>query len=104
MIHLLAIGILFAVGWYWLDSLRTREIALGICRHVCEEKELQFLDQTVALWRLRPRWTADGLRLRRTYRFEFSEEGTGRREGYLTMTGMDLEGVSLGPPQEGMSP
>jgi len=104
MTHLLAIGILFAVGWYWLDSLRTREIALGICRHVCEEQELQFLDQTVALCRLRPSWTADGIRLRRTYRFEFSEEGTGRQDGYLIMAGMDLEEISLGLPQGGMSP
>jgi hypothetical protein len=76
MESLLAIFVLLLIGWYWLDSLRARELALGICRAACEERELQFLGQTVALRRLRVRWTTEGLRLRRTYRFEFSEEGS----------------------------
>lgn len=68
MNSLWAIFILLLIGWYWLDSLRARELALGICRAACEQRALQLLDQTVALRRLRLRWTADGIRLRRTYR------------------------------------
>ncbi len=98
MESLLAIFILLLIGWYWLDSLRARELALGICRAACEERELQFLDQTVALRRLRVRWTTNGLRLRRTYRFEFSEEGSGRQGGYLTLVGLYLEEISFGLP------
>lgn len=99
MDSLLILLILFLIGWYWLDSLRARELALGICRAACEKRELQFLDQTVALRRLRLRWTKEGLRLGRTYRFEFSEEGSGRQDGYLTLVGLYLEEISLGLPE-----
>jgi hypothetical protein len=98
MDSLLAIFIILVTGWYWLDSLRARELALGICRVACAERDIQFLDQTVALRRLRLRWTTDGLRLRRTYRFEFSEEGSGRQGGYLTLVGLALEEISFGLP------
>ncbi len=98
MESLLAIFVLLLIGWYWLDSLRARELALGICRAACEERELQFLDQTVAQRRLRVRWTTNGLRLRRTYRFEFSEEGSGRQDGYLTLVGQYLEEISFRLP------
>ena len=52
----------------------------------------------MALRRLRVRWTTNGLRLRRTYRFEFSEEGSGRQGGYLTLVGLYLEEISFGLP------
>ncbi len=98
MDSLLAILFLLLVGWYWLDSLRARELALGICRAACEARDLQFLDQTVALSRLRLRWTTEGVRLMRVYRFEFSEEGSGRQNGYVTLVGLDLEEISFGLP------
>ena len=86
------------LGWFWLDSLRTREIATGICRAACERRQVQFLDQTVALRRLGLRWPPQGLRFRRVYRFDYSEEGVGRCTGYLVMLGVDLEEISLGLP------
>jgi hypothetical protein len=57
------------------------------------------LDQAVALRRLGLRWQSRGVRLRRVYRFEFSEEGVGRRTGYLVLLGLELEDLSLGLPQ-----
>lgn len=100
MDNLFAFFLLFLIGWFWLDSLRAREIATGICRSACEQRRVQFLDQTVALWRLGLRWGAGGVRLRRIYQFEFSEGGVGRRRGYLVLTGMHLEEISLGLPQD----
>jgi hypothetical protein len=100
MSELSAIFSLFVLGWFWLDSLRAREIALGICRAACERRELQLLDQAVALRRLRPAWGPEGLRLRRVYRFDFSEEGVGRRTGYLVLRGIGLEELSFGLPGE----
>ncbi|NCA89577.1 MAG: DUF3301 domain-containing protein [Gammaproteobacteria bacterium] len=100
MNSLWAIFILLLIGWYWLDSLRARELALGICRAACEQRALQLLDQTVALRRLRLRWTANGIRLRRTYRFEFSDAGAERYSGYLTLVGLDLDGLSFGLPDQ----
>jgi hypothetical protein len=101
MENLVAILLLLLLGWFWLDSLRARELATEICRAVCEQQSLQFLDQTVALRRLRVRRTESGLRLRRIYRFDFSEEGVGRRSGYLILLGLNLETIDLGTAREG---
>jgi hypothetical protein len=99
MNHLLMICLLFLLGWFWLDSLRAREIAVGICQVACQQRDLQFLDQAVVLRRLRLAWHSEGLRLRRVYRFDFSEEGTGRRQGYIVMRGLNLEELSFGLPE-----
>lgn len=99
MPNLIAILALVLVGWFWLDSLRARELATGISRAACQRHDLQFLDQTVALVRIGLRRTANGLRLRRVYRFDFSEEGVGRRNGYLILVGLDLIELSLGLPE-----
>jgi len=100
MSTLSAIIALLAIVWFWLDSLRTREIATGICRAACAQRDVQFLDQTVALRRLGLRWLADGVRLRRVYRFEYSEEGLGRTQGHIVMLGRTLEELSMGFPRE----
>ena len=100
MSNLLAVFFLLLLGWFWLDSMRAREIATEICKTACKQRELQFLDQTVALRRLGLAWRSEGLRLRRVYRFDFSEEGVGRRSGYLVMRGMALEDLSFGLPTQ----
>ncbi|MES9843194.1 MAG: DUF3301 domain-containing protein [Candidatus Sedimenticola sp. PURPLELP] len=86
--------------WFWLDSARAREIATGICAAACAERKLQFLDQTVALRRIGIRWTNQGIRLRRGFEFDYSEEGEGRRIGHITLIGVQLEEFSLGLPSE----
>ena len=100
MSNLLAVFFLLLLGWFWLDTMRAREIATEICKTACRQRELQFLDQTVALRRLGLAWRSEGLRLRRVYRFDFSEEGVGRRSGYLVMRSMTLEDLSFGLPTQ----
>ncbi len=100
MTNLTAIMLLLGLGWFWLDSLRAREIALGICKAACEGRDLQLLDQAVVLRRLGLSWRSEGVRLRRVYRFDFSEEGVGRRNGYLVLRGLNLEDLSFGLPEE----
>ena len=94
--NLFALLIVFLVGWLWLDTLRAREMALGLVRRACDRRGVQLLDQTVALGRLGLRWTARGLRLRRAYRFEYSDEGVGRQTGHLVLVGLQLEDFSMG--------
>ena len=98
MSHLLIVGLLLLLGWFWLDSLRAREIAIGLCQAACRQRDLQWLDQTVALRRLGLTWRSEGVRLRRVYRFDFSEEGMERRQGYIVMRGLNLEELSFGLP------
>ncbi|QVL47909.1 MAG: DUF3301 domain-containing protein [Thiocapsa sp.] len=100
MSNLLAVFFLLLLGWFWLDTMRAREIATEICKTACRQRDLQFLDQTVALRRLGLAWRSEGVRMRRVYRFDFSEEGVGRRNGYLVMRGMTLEDLSFGLPTQ----
>lgn len=91
--------ILMAIAWIWLDGARAREFATTLVRRYCDNRGLQFLDETVSLSRIGLRWTNDGVRVRRMFRFEFSLEGVGRRTGYILMLGMRLESVDDGLPQ-----
>jgi hypothetical protein len=93
---LMPLLILMLLAWAWLDGARAREFATALVRRHCENQGLQFLDETVALARMGLRWTRDGLRLRRMFRFEFSLEGAGRHTGYILMMGMHLEGIDDG--------
>ncbi|MDX8385743.1 MAG: DUF3301 domain-containing protein [Gallionella sp.] len=91
---------LAALGWFWVDSLHALEVARNAGRHVCDNANLQFLDDTVA--RVSMQLTRDKLgrrTLRRTYRFEFSETGNTRLEGRLTLVGNLLESVTMEPYQ-----
>lgn len=97
--QLLALLLVLSVAWFWLNAARAREMAVGLAQRACQERGVQLLDQAVALRRLGLRWEARGLRVRRVYRFEFSEEGVGRRTGYLVLVGLELVDLSLGLPQ-----
>ncbi|HEC16613.1 MAG TPA: DUF3301 domain-containing protein [Sedimenticola sp.] len=93
---LATILLLILAVWLWLDSLRAKEQAVGICARACDEHLVQLLDQTVTLHRLGLRWGPEGIRLRRIYRFDYSEDGTGRHTGHLVLVGSRLEELSMG--------
>jgi hypothetical protein len=90
---LLVLGLLVGL---WLDGARTREQAIRHCNRACRDQGVQFLDQTVALARIGIAWTPQGLRLRRTYRFDFSVEGVERSSGEIRMLGTRMERFGLG--------
>jgi hypothetical protein len=92
---LLALGLII---WFWRESLRVRESATRISRQACKSYGIQFLDQTVALQRLRLRWLR-GLHLQRTYQFDYSLEGEGRRTAYLVMLGRQHLSLHLNLPE-----
>ncbi|MBL3529116.1 MAG: DUF3301 domain-containing protein [gamma proteobacterium endosymbiont of Lamellibrachia anaximandri] len=77
--------------WFWRDSLKVREKATRISRAACNAQGVQFLDQTVARRRIGVRWIRAGLKFRRLYEFDYSQEGSGRQTGYIIMLGNQLE-------------
>ena len=80
----------------WYEILKTRELVIKRCQHVCEEAELQFLDETVASISIKPERDQDGrLVLARTYHFEFSDSGDNRLSGTVTMLGKQLGPMHL---------
>jgi hypothetical protein len=98
MWEFLALALLIAGAYLWVDSLRAREHAVAAGRAACKRYNLQLLDETVAVARLRlARDDAGRLRLRRTYTFEFSDTGDNRRHGAIVMLGARLEDLQLEP-------
>ncbi len=93
----IALLLMALLGWFWLDSLRARELASGISRQACERMGQQFLDDTVALRRLGLQRDRSGrLRILRTYSFEFTSTGATRSAGTIVMRGIELEQLIIG--------
>lgn len=97
MSTLLILLLLVMIAWFWLDSMRAREIACGISKETCERLGVQFLDETVALQRLRTGRDAAGhLRLLRTYQFEFTDTGAQRSKGVISLLGIEVMRLVVG--------
>ncbi|HEY4645332.1 MAG TPA: DUF3301 domain-containing protein [Steroidobacteraceae bacterium] len=93
----LAIAALLA-AWVWHATLRAREYANRIAAETCRKLNVQFLDGTVAFTRMRPARDVTGrLALRRSYVFDYTEDGLTRRQGFVILRGGDLEAVGLAP-------
>ncbi len=89
---------LVLLGWAWHANLRARELANRIATDTCSRAGVQFLDGTVSV--LRVGFARDGrgtLALRRTYVFDYSEDGANRRRGFVVLTGLEIDSVGLGP-------
>lgn len=96
MVELIALAVFIGAAWFWMDSLQARDAALDAARRACEAENVQLLDWTVAVRRLRPARDEDGrLRLQRTYEFEFSDTGNNRIPGSLTLLGRQLLAIHL---------
>jgi hypothetical protein len=75
--------------------MRAREAANRIAIDACERRNLQFLDGTVALAKLRLRMGKGGLHIERTYVFDYAIEGTDRATGFVIMLGYDVQHVGF---------
>ena len=96
--ELLVVCLLAGGAWFWLDSLRTREIGIHAAQQACAEDDLQFLDDTVVGRSLKLARDIEGrLKLRRVYEFEYSETGNDRRSGSVTMLGHEVEILHVRP-------
>lgn len=101
MLELAALGAAAAVAWFLWDSLKAREAANAAIRPACRAAGFLFLDDTVALERMRPGRDEDGrLHVGRVYRFDYSDTGDNRRRGSVALLGARVLRVDLGdgPP------
>lgn len=79
---------LIAVIIFWWSSLQARELAVATAKMQCQREKVQFLDQTVALSRIRAkRGTSGSVGWQRQYRFEFTDDGARREGAYMTLEG-----------------
>ncbi|MEF8711800.1 MAG: DUF3301 domain-containing protein [Candidatus Accumulibacter meliphilus] len=94
--EVLSLLAMLAGGALWFDSFQSREAGMRAVRAACAAEDLLLLDDTVALASLRPGRDDEGrLRLRRVYRFEFSDTGNNRRDGQVTLLGSELVTLHL---------
>lgn len=83
---------------YWFDAMRSKELARAAGQNACRTAGVQFLDDTVALARVRLRRDDHGrVRLWREYYFEFASDGSRRHRGELTLLGVRVLRVELEP-------
>jgi len=97
LLMLLAAGALLG---YWLSGMRARELARAAGLRACRAADVQFLDDTVLLRRVRLTRDA-GARLVfvREYDFEFATEGDVRHRATVTVTGRSAMAPILQWPQ-----
>ncbi len=91
--------VLFSVGWWLWSNLQAREAANRAMREACRREGLLFLDDTVGLASLRPvRDEMGRLRLRWAFDFEFSDTGSNRRRGCVTVVGGTVTAIDIDLP------
>jgi hypothetical protein len=95
--ELLGLALIALLVWIAWDSLRAREAAVAASRAACAARDVQFLDDTVAIESLRPARDTDGnLKLRRIYGFEYSDTGNNREKGYVVVLGGEVVLTQVG--------
>lgn len=95
-----------ALGVAWYHVLRLREHATDQARRLCERHRLQFLDDSVALHRLRVYWRNGSLHVLRDYRFDTSHGGNDRHTASITLLRDRIVQTSLpsAPPADAAVP
>jgi hypothetical protein len=98
------IGVLVILGlsaWFWLDGIKAREIAVAAGQQAAEKYGLQFLDETVAMSKLRAgRDRAGHMQLKRIYDFEVSDTGIERLSCSVTLLGKRVEAIDIPPHRD----
>ena len=93
---LVFVTLIAAAAWFWWAATHSRELAVGYARAACRRCQVQLLDETVSLNKLRLRRNTKGhITFYRRYRFEFSTMGDDRRSGVVTMLGSKLADMHL---------
>lgn len=95
---LLSVALLALVVVFWHSSLAARELANRVAQEACAGAQVQMLDGTVAIHRLRIVRSGDQpLAWHRTYVFDYTADGYSRQRGFVVLTGGSVDTVGLGP-------
>lgn len=91
------LAIVLILGWYWLENMKCHDIAVEAAKRAALSANVQLLDDTVALDKVRLARDEDArMGLQRTYRFEFSDTGDNRRSGVVQLHNSLVVTVNLG--------
>ena len=96
MTSILILLFLGVLAWFWMNSIRAKEIAMQASAAACQQIEAQFLDQTASLKNMQLiRSHAGRLGFERTYSFDFSRDRQNRLKGLVIIKGHIVEKVLL---------
>lgn len=96
MTSFLIILFLALLAWFWLNSIRAKEIAMQASAHACQQIQAQFLDQTASLKKIQISRKQNGrMTLIRRYSFDFSRDRETRSKGQVTIKGQTVTQVLL---------
>ncbi len=97
--------ILVAIIFYWIDTIRTKEIAVVHGKNACKDAGVTFLDQTVEIKKVRLKRNSRGaVAFYREYQFEFSSDGIRRVDAVIIMLGKQLLHLQLSAYPEIIQP
>lgn len=82
-----------AVFWWQQDAFRRR--ALALAKSACDRADVQLLDDSVGLRRLRLRRSNGHFIIERHFGFEFSPSGAARYLGLVVFHGSAVHSVDL---------
>ncbi len=93
--------VMFLLGRFWWQTLEAREAAEKLCKTACVKANVQLLDGTVSLKKLRlEKSTRGGRMLLRYFGFEFSVSSDDRREGVIAMHGGRQQYLVMDLPEQ----
>jgi len=94
MTPLVLLLLIVVLVWFWQVSLQCRDLAIVTARETCKQQGVQFLDGTASLQTIRPYFSrGTGPGLKRTYTFDYSEDGIDRRTGCIIMHNAQISAV-----------
>ena len=98
LVDLLLLSILFLAVTYWWNDRGVKQIALLACQRHCQNMDVQMLDQSIQLERLKLRRNQQGtLCFQRYFVFEFSTAGDRRYKGRAKLIGKRVVTIELEP-------
>ncbi|PTY37557.1 hypothetical protein BGP77_13745 [Saccharospirillum sp. MSK14-1] len=96
--QLLLILVFAVISAWWWRHLGIRQLALAHARKACQKANVQLLDQSVYLRKIRlARSPVSLVTVERSYEFEFSTRGDRRFLGWVVLTGRRLQRLELQP-------
>ena len=95
LLNLSCILLLFAAAIFWWQTQGVKQLAYDIARGRCDDVNVQLLDQSVMLKRVRFRRHSGRFSVVRCFVFEFSTSGDERYHGEVKMSGRQLMNVEM---------
>ena len=96
MVNYIVLFIIVGIFWYWWTSVSAYEVAYKEAKQACKRLELQFLDDSVDVFKLRLcRHNKGYMQICRIYEFEFTQNGNSRYKGYVYMSGKHYDRIEM---------